>query len=267
MRLLRSQVVDNQEMRSPDGMLRGPRPSHDCSNAQNIIVGSNQIVASTGNKRASDLGYLSYVLSTTIDGEARNTGVMYAKLANFICRSMGNKAGRDMTHLMQHEMELIKLGIHKDVINDLRSLADDAVNRCQPLCIIGAGETVVNVRGTGTGGRNQELALSAALEMHEIMYSDPLIMKNFELQLLSCETDGQDGPCDAAGAIVDPALVARAEEQGLDPQEFLDNNDSYHFFSELNNGSNHLKTGLTGTNVMDVQILLIRPHLWTSYHG
>ena len=266
-RLLNKQVLESQEAKDKDeSPLNGPRPSHDCSNAQNVIVGSNKIAAQVAYDFAEGMGYIPYILSTSIDGEARHAGVMYAKLADFICRSMGNKAGRDVTHLMQDEIGLIKLGITKDTVNDIRTLADDAVNRGKPMCIVGAGETVVNVKGTGVGGRNQELALAAAIEMNRTVYDDPVIMKNFQIQFLSSETDGQDGPCDAAGAMADPGLIARATQQGLDAEEYLENNDSYDFFAHMDDGKNHIKTGLTGTNVMDLQILLIRPHLWSS-HG
>jgi glycerate 2-kinase len=175
------------------------------------------------------------------------------------------QVGRDVHHLMQDEMGLIKFGITKQVINDMRKGADDAVNRGKPLCIIGAGETIVNVTGSGTGGRNQELALAAAIQMHETMYNDPVIMKNFQLQFLSGATDGQDGPCDSAGALVDPSLVSRAAGQSIIAENYMDDNDSYNFFAKVDRGKNHIMTGLTGTNVMDLQVLLIWPHLWTSF--
>ena len=247
-------------------MTTGPRPSHDCGNAHNVLVGSNKKIATTAWEEADALGYIPYVLSTSLDGEAREIGSTFAKLADFICRSMGNKAGRDVTHLMQDEIALIQLGISKDIVNDIRNLADDAVNRVKPICIIGSGETTVTVKGKGVGGRNQELALAAAIQMNKTMYNDPVIMKNFQVQFLSFGTDGQDGPCDAAGAMSDPGLLSRAQEQGLDVEEYLDNNDTFNFFAALEDGKHHLISGLTGTNVMDLQLLLIQPHLWTSYH-
>lgn len=108
----------------------------------------------------------------------------------------------------------------------------------RPACVLSGGETTVTVHGKGLGGRNQEFVLAAAiaLEGHR------------PATIFSAGTDGMDGPTDAAGAIADE----RTPLQGA--REFLDNNDSYHFF-EKRNGL--VKTGPTGTNVMDVRILLI----------
>ena len=114
----------------------------------------------------------------------------------------------------------------------------------KPACLLSGGETTVRIQGNGKGGRNQEFALAAAIKMAG--------MKNSIV--LSAGTDGTDGPTDAAGAIVDGKTVERAVKAGLDPQQYLDNNDSYHFFDKLND---LLKTGPTHTNVMDLRIILI----------
>ncbi len=113
-----------------------------------------------------------------------------------------------------------------------------------PLCLISGGETTVTVTGSGKGGRNMELALSFALEIEGIS----------GITLLSAGTDGTDGPTDAAGAVVDGATVSRARAIGLDPEAYLRNNDSYHFFKTIDG---LFVTGPTGTNVMDVQLTLI----------
>jgi glycerate 2-kinase len=112
------------------------------------------------------------------------------------------------------------------------------------LCLLAGGETTVTVRGKGKGGRNMEMALAFAIE----------ISGHPGITFLSAGTDGTDGPTDAAGAIVDGGTVGRAKEMGLDPREYLDNNDSYTFFQRC---GGLLITGATGTNVMDLQILVI----------
>lgn len=112
------------------------------------------------------------------------------------------------------------------------------------MCLISGGETTVTVRGKGKGGRNTELALSFAMEMDGIE----------GITFLSAGTDGTDGPTDAAGAIVDGKTMDMAKSLGLNPQEYLDNNDSYNFFKQIDS---LLITGPTGTNVMDLQIILI----------
>jgi hydroxypyruvate reductase len=114
----------------------------------------------------------------------------------------------------------------------------------KPACIISGGETTVTIRGHGLGGRNQEFALAAALEIDGLE----------KVVLLSGGTDGTDGPTDAAGAIVDHTTVRRAWERGLDLKAHLENNNAYPFFEKL---GDLLITGPTYTNVMDVRIILV----------
>jgi glycerate-2-kinase len=119
------------------------------------------------------------------------------------------------------------------------------------VCLLYGGETTVSVHGSGHGGRNQELALAFALA----------VAGRPGIELLSAGTDGIDGPTDAAGAIVDGSTAARAAGLGLDAAAFLDDNDSYSFFNEFDRRSgdrHHLKTGPSGTNVMDLQVILLR---------
>ncbi|HEY3458139.1 MAG TPA: glycerate kinase [Bryobacteraceae bacterium] len=113
----------------------------------------------------------------------------------------------------------------------------------RPACLLAGGETTVTVKGKGKGGRNQELALAAAIALDGLP----------DVLALCAGTDGADGPTDAAGAIATGDTVARARRLGLDPVDFLRNNDSYTFFSAL---GDLVKTGPTGTNVMDIEILL-----------
>jgi glycerate 2-kinase len=109
--------------------------------------------------------------------------------------------------------------------------------------LIYGGETTVTIRGAGKGGRNQELALAAALALHG----------HAGCHVASLGTDGTDGPTDAAGAIAYPDTLARAAAHSLDPAAFLANNDSYVFFDAL---GDLIRTGPTGTNVADVVIAL-----------
>ena len=108
----------------------------------------------------------------------------------------------------------------------------------RPACLLSGGETTVTVRGKGLGGRNQEFVLATAIALEG----------QGPVTIFSGGTDGLDGPTDAAGAIADERTPMR------DAPEFLDNNDSYHFFEKLDA---LVKTGPTGTNVMDVRILLV----------
>jgi len=113
-----------------------------------------------------------------------------------------------------------------------------------PACILSGGETTVTLRGDGLGGRNQEFVLAlvdAAARLDDVV-------------ILSGGSDGTDGPTDAAGAVVDTMTRERAVKMGLDPGQYLRNNDSFHFFEQL---GDLIRTGPTLTNVMDVRIMLL----------
>ncbi len=114
-----------------------------------------------------------------------------------------------------------------------------------PACIITGGETTVTVKGKGLGGRNQQFALACAEEIAGLETT----------VILSCGTDGTDGPTNAAGAIADHQTLARAKAAGLDPDAHLLNNDAYPFFNQLND---LVITGPTRTNVMDIRLILVR---------
>ena len=102
----------------------------------------------------------------------------------------------------------------------------------------------MTITGQGLGGRNQEFVLSAAMSLSGCE----------DVVVLSGGTDGTDGPTDAAGAVADGQTVQRAKTMGLNPGDFLSNNDAYHFFERL---GDLVKTGPTNTNVMDLRIMLV----------
>jgi glycerate 2-kinase len=169
---------------------------------ENHIIGSNRVALEAMLAAARKLGLAAEILSTGVNGEVADVAKMLFRTAMVRKESWQGK----------------------------------------PLCLLSGGETVVQVRGSGKGGRNMELALCFALD----------IAGTDGITLLSAGTDGTDGPTDAAGALVDGETVPLAEKASA--LRFLENNDSYTFFRE--NGGLFI-TGPTGTNVMDVQILLI----------
>ena len=176
-------------------------------NTQNVIVGSNKIALDAAEKRAKDLGYNTIVLSSLVEGESRDVAKFFAAIAKEVSRT-GTPVPK-------------------------------------PACIIAGGETTVTIRGKGKGGRNQEFALSAAMEIEGCE----------GVVILSAGTDGTDGPTDATGAIVDFNTCKAAREKfRLNPDEFLNKNDSYNFFKKT---GEHIITGPTMTNVMDIMISLI----------
>ena len=114
----------------------------------------------------------------------------------------------------------------------------------RPACIVAGGETTVTLHGKGKGGRNTELALAAVTELADF----PGVL------LVTLATDGEDGPTDAAGAVVTGASFRRAIDMNLHPDDYLTRNDSYTFFAALDD---LLKPGPTGTNVNDLAFLFI----------
>ncbi len=112
----------------------------------------------------------------------------------------------------------------------------------RPACLIAGGETTVTLHGPGLGGRNQELALGTVQDIAGIS----------QMALVALATDGGDGPTDAAGAVVTGETLARARQSGLEPADFLERNDAYHFFAPL---GDLLKPGPTMTNVNDLSFI------------
>ncbi len=146
-------------------------------------------------------------------------------------------------------------GFHAQIINDRLegNVADVApmlveiaaqAPRGEPIALIFGGETTVTLTGGGRGGRNQDLALRFAHLARDLPG---------EWVFLSGGTDGRDGPTDAAGGLVDDQTTSRLATKGLNPQDFLDNNDSY---AALQAADDLIITGGTGTNVADVQVFL-----------
>src|SRR2546425_3520656 len=168
-----------------------------------FIVGSNRDSSAAAARFLRTAGYTTPILSTMLQGEARDAGRVISSL-----------------------------------------LRDSTVSRfgpARPFALVAGGETTVTVKGTGLGGRNQELVLSASLGLAG--------EQGFAVG--SMDTDGIDGPTHAAGAIASEKTVEQATRQRLDPESFLEKNDSYHFFAKLNS---LIITGPTGTNVGDLLV-------------
>ncbi|MGD1070941.1 MAG: glycerate kinase [Bryobacteraceae bacterium] len=172
-------------------------------NVENIIVGNNQKSLEAAARAAKALGYRTLILASTIEGETRDVARMHAAIARQI-----RKSGQPLR---------------------------------PPACVISGGETTVTIRGPGKGGRNQEFALAAAIDIAGL--ENTLIM--------SAGTDGTDGPTDAAGAVADGETVGRSKRSA---KEALAENDSYPFFAAL---GDLIITGSTGTNVMDLHVVLV----------
>ncbi len=172
----------------------------------NLIIASNEGAARAAMTRAGELGFNTLLLSTFVEGEAREVAHVFSAIA-------------------------------KEILHTGQPLP-------RPACVVAGGETTVTIRGEGKGGRNQELALSAAIQIEGLD----------EATIVAHATDGSDGPTDAAGAIADGSTLYRARVQGLSASEYLANNDSYRFFEALDD---LLITGPTNTNVNDLTFVFV----------
>src|SRR5213596_3376429 len=152
---------------------------------QNVIVGNNRASCLAAALAMTKAGYRTQVLSIQITGEAREVGRIFGSI--------------------------------------VRDIRDNSLPFAPPAALIAGGETTVTVRGKGKGGRNQELALAAAVK---ISGSEGGVVGSFA-------TDGIEGGTDAAGALADGSTITRGLKFGMDPEEYLRSNDSYHYFSRL----------------------------------
>jgi len=201
-----TEIREHLEKGARGEIVETPKPGDGLfENVSNVVVGSSRQALEAAAEEAKRRGYRPLILSSRIQGEAREAARLHADIL----------------------WEVITSGhpLHP------------------PACILSGGETTVTVCGPGKGGRNQEFALAAAMALQ----GAPNVV------LLSAGTDGTDGPTDAAGAVATGDTVARAQALGIDAADFLARNDSYAFFHEL---GDLVKTGPTGTNVMDVNIML-----------
>ena len=169
------------------------------------IIASNSQALDTAMETGRYLGYKTYILSSQTTGEASAVGIKQ--------------------------------------VEKLKEMAKSHRPGDQPIMLLAGGETTVTIKGTGKGGRNQELVLAAATALNGLGNA----------VIASVGTDGTDGATDAAGAFADSTTLTRGQEAGLDAQNFLDNNNSYEYFNRI---GDLIKTGPTGTNVMDIQVLI-----------
>ena len=178
----------------------------DFSSVHHYIIGNIRIASEAAKTTAGEIGFRGILVSSQIQGEAADIGRRIAAL--------------------------------------IRNIRETKVEGSTPTCLVFGGETTVTIRGSGLGGRNQELALSAAIGLANLE----------KVALMTLATDGTDGPTPAAGAIITGGTISRAQKEGLGASSYLSNNDSYSFFSAL---GDTISTGPTGTNVNDLIIGLV----------
>lgn len=200
-------------------------------------------------KRLVELGLEGRIPDTPKRGDSIFNRVLNIIVASnkMVLDAMAEKARRQgfntLTLTSMLEGEAREVG--KVLASIMRSIDIYGTPLKRPAAIIAGGETVVTVRGNGIGGRNQELCLSLSISIRDMS----------DVVALCMGTDGIDGISPAAGAIVDGKTYYEGLKQGLDPQEYLENNDSYTYFSKLKRA---IITGYTGTNVNDIFIALMK---------
>ena len=204
---------------------------------------------------ATIYGYLAAGAEGRIPETPKEGDAIFERVSNFVVGSniLALQAAAEKAQELGYESLILSSMIEgetREVARVHGAIAKEVVKTGRPLsppaCIISGGETTVTIRGKGLGGRNQEFCLAAALDLCEL---PPRVV------ILSGGTDGNDGPTDAAGAVVDPFTVKRGKEMGVEALRFLDDNDAYHFFEKT---KDFLLTGPTNTNVMDVRLVLVR---------
>ncbi|KAF5274254.1 hypothetical protein FQR65_LT04372 [Abscondita terminalis] len=216
---------------------------------RNYIIGNNKIAANAALAKATSLGYQTFVLSTRVSGEVDRISKIYAELARQVASLINStETGRENLKVFLESLRT-ELNISDSAIHEIINF-----NFSKGICFILAGEPTVVVKGCGKGGRNQHLALSFSIEINKFN------VESANVSFLSCGTDGIDGPTDAAGALGTSNLVNIALEKDINPTQFLENNDSYGFYSIYNNGEYLIRTGHTGTNVMDIHLLIVSPN-------
>jgi glycerate 2-kinase len=188
-----------------------PKPGSEVfTHVKNVLVGTNRHALATAKTQAEELGYRTVIVTSELTGEA-TVAASY-------------------------------------VVEQIRIARDPSTE--ERICLLFGGETTVTIRGSGRGGRNQELALAVLARMGE--GGSPFD----DVAFLSAGTDGSDGPTPAAGAFASSELARKAASMDLSASSYLANNDSNTFHSRL--GSLFV-TGPTNTNVCDIQIAIVRP--------
>ncbi len=202
------EIVDKYKLKVPEKIIQllNEETPKELSNVETYIIGSVKTACEKAFLLGKKAGYNSLILTTELNCEAKEAGRFLASIG-------------------------------KEILKNDRPVE-------KPALIIAGGETIVHVTGNGKGGRNQELALSFAIEIDGLD----------NIALCSFGTDGTDGPTDAAGGIVDGTTCLKIRNEGLSPEKLLENNDSY---NALKISNDLLITGPTGTNVNDLILMIV----------
>lgn len=222
------------------------------ANAHAYIIGNNQLAADTAVAEMRTNGYHTICLTTKCEGNVQVLSECYVKIASIITNVLnGSGQIEDLDEIFVGQMDEyfhFSSGAREELCKALES-------NVLPICLVSGGETTVRIQGPGLGGRNQELSLRVS----KLLAMDNALMN---VTFLSGGTDGIDGPTDAAGAIGCTAVISdwnlsKSDGDETTVDDVLLKNDSYNFYKMVANGRYHLMTGHTGTNVMDLHLMII----------
>lgn len=203
-------------------------------NVKNFVIGNNSLACTAAAQKAQKLGYYADVVTTRIDGKVPDVAEFYLEIVKYF---------------KYKSRPIIAINRYQDLLDPMVMVAFEKMKYSRagdPLCLIFGGEPTIVVGGKkGKGGRNMHLALELAM----ILEGDD----SEGIYFLSCGTDGIDGPTDMAGAIAPVGLTPEEKEQA---KPYLENCDTYNYFKEKK-PDYLIRTGHTGTNVMDIHILII----------
>uniref|UniRef100_A0A1I7VS94 Glycerate kinase n=1 Tax=Loa loa TaxID=7209 RepID=A0A1I7VS94_LOALO len=211
-------------------------PVHDVD-VYNTIVSNNKIALLGVGKVLRKDGYQCHVVSSVVEEDANSFG---SQLANIISAAL---AGKPFNQAL----------LDANIVS-----ANNAAPSGDKIALLFGGECTVTIKGSGKGGRNQQIVLAA---LSKLLEQFDFGQEKMDFALMSAGTDGQDGPTDAAGAILtsnDMRYIRESQWKKTVIDDYLNNNDSYNFWKKFNNGKSHITFGPSGTNVMDVQVLLLK---------
>lgn len=226
------------------------------NNSDVFLIGTNRIAIEAAMEKAKSFNLIPVFLSSEVQGNVVDVSQAYFELA-VAAKRFASTTRDEFRETIARIAK--KLSAQASFVNDLvAALEADAAG----ICIISGGETTVTVTGDGLGGRNQELAL----RFTKLCFDADT--KLDDLLLLSAGTDGLDGNNDAAGALGGSRIVSgfvdSSNVSGI-MQDYIFRNDSYRFYKNVlasHAGDRyHISIGHTGTNVMDIHLLMIMPNI------
>ena len=243
--------------------------------SQHVIVGNNRIALEASKNCAEEIGYVSCIWSDQVSGSVVELASFYSAVILTTVLAMYTGVCESSGRVMERCLQLLGGPSVKD--SEMLAALYQSYRQATPsvgykrVCLLSGGEPVVVVRGDGRGGRNQELVLRVGINLDLIfgnlifVLDETVSLENFRtfwqsilIKFASIGTDGQDGPTPAAGAVVSQHFMRDNEKDRGFIHSSLLRNDSYNLFKNLD-PSCLIRTDMTGTNVMDIHLILIYP--------